>query len=245
MAHNFVPFVTALFFFFALTHASQLDLPENVTVTPHENLPEPISKDKNSILLPSERSDFESVTVAEVESVPVAEVESVPVAEVEPEKKPVNLPKTVETTEVRLESETQTVPLTFVSFRPINRHFPRRSFIPFFGRGHRCRHHHHHRRFPKPLGPRFEIPYGDDMILSGEGDRSFDPMSRGGARQIPGRWASFRHDGPRFWDMPDVAEREEMKWKRPYPHEHHWFDEERKQEEGGLLEKIRKFLDHF
>uniref|UniRef100_A0A2P2JQ28 Uncharacterized protein LOC103404356 n=1 Tax=Rhizophora mucronata TaxID=61149 RepID=A0A2P2JQ28_RHIMU len=255
MDRKFVLTFAGLFFLFTLAHSrSPLDPPGNDVITAHAtvDMPEPNSKTKNGILLPSEKPEFGSEKVVEVE----------------PEAKPSKLPETVTWPERRaepLERETQSSPLTFINFRPINRHFPRRPFIPFFRHGHRCRHHHHHlHRFAKSWGPRLngrEIPYGDDMIVPGKDNvLDFHPSSRGVARQIPRRWTSFRHDWPRFPYMHDLAEREEeMRMKRPHHHYHHRFhpheereeaegkEEIRKQEheEGGLLKKIRKFLDHF
>ncbi|KAL0725039.1 hypothetical protein Bca4012_039638 [Brassica carinata] len=52
-----------------------------------------------------------------------------------------------------------TVPVKFMNFHPINRHFPRRPLT--FNR-RPCRHHRRHELFGRGL----QIPYGNDMIFS-------------------------------------------------------------------------------
>ncbi|KFK32990.1 hypothetical protein AALP_AA6G315000 [Arabis alpina] len=56
------------------------------------------------------------------------------------------------------------VPMNFVNFHPINRHFPRRPLTTTHFNHRPC--HHHHR----------QIPYGNDMIYSDE-EKTTDPLS--------------------------------------------------------------------
>uniref|UniRef100_A0A6N2M424 Uncharacterized protein n=1 Tax=Salix viminalis TaxID=40686 RepID=A0A6N2M424_SALVM len=122
------------------------------------------------------------------------------------------------------ESFETVVPLTVVTFRPINRQFfPRRPLLPV-GPRHRCRHGH------KMMKPRF---YGNDMIVSGwkgHGLGLDDKATRGAGRQIPVKRARIS-----FFD--GVANGEEREWgykkrHQKEKHEHKW----------GLLKGIRKFL---
>lgn len=246
MAGKIIVTVTILFFLFTFGYArTPLDLPENDVMSIDALLPESNPKATDAILLPSEKPT---------------------VVEFEPETE-TKLPE-IDTAEETKETEIDSAPLKFVSFRPINRHFPRRPFPPF-RHGSRCRHHHK----IKPWAPRFngrEIPYGNDMILSGGEDVV---------------WTEFHHGGPKFSFMNDVDRREEM--KRPHHRHHHHHDrlvageveekEEREQEhehehhhhhhdrlvegereveekrerkhddehEGGLVKVFRKFLPHF
>ncbi|KAF5478111.1 hypothetical protein F2P56_004698 [Juglans regia] len=146
---------------------------------------------RTTILLPSEKHEPEFATMVSVSE----ETDS-------------NLP----------EPESNSIPLTMISIRPIDRHFPRRPFPLMFRHGHRCRHHRHPRHDQqheghefKPWGPRFpdrEVPYGNDMIVADEKDSGSNPESRGVVRQIPGRWVKFSHQEPRF-HHGDVEAREE------------------------------------
>ncbi|CAH8368694.1 unnamed protein product [Eruca vesicaria subsp. sativa] len=69
-------------------------------------------------------------------------------------------------------SDEITVPVNFMNFHPINRHFPRRPLT--FNR--RPCHHRRHELFRRGL----QIPYGNDMIFSGE-----DPSLDGVVVDIP------------------------------------------------------------
>lgn len=160
-------------------------------------------------------------------------------------------PKTIESGEELPSSETYIVdrvtltrPASFVSFRPINRHFNvQRQFglrLPL----RRCRHH------KKAMERRFhgrEVSYGNDMILSGDGSGS-DQAFRGVVRQIPAKWVRFHHHH-RHHDhdgLPEFPSEQQMFGKEQYKrHFHHYHHEEEKREEGGFMKKIRKFLNHF
>ncbi|CAN6718579.1 unnamed protein product [Malus baccata var. baccata] len=163
------------------------------------------------------------------------------------------------------ESTIETVPLTVFSFRPVNRHFPRRPFPLSFRHGRPCGHAR------RPWTPRFHggerehregesVSYGNDMIMASGDNMGFDPAFRGGVRQIPARWVNFRHGGPRF----PFRHEEEMELERPHHHHHHRhhhdhdqdrregfegmekpFREHKHEHEGGLMRKFRKFLNHF
>ncbi|KAJ6712614.1 hypothetical protein OIU79_008767 [Salix purpurea] len=134
------------------------------------------------------------------------------------------------------ESFETVVPLTVVTFRPINRQFfPRRPLMPV-GPSHRCRHGH------KMMKPRF---YGNDMIVSSWKDHGLgldDKATRGAGRQIPVKKARIS-----FFDGVAIGEEREWGYKKRHhshlqakgeegatteKHEHKW----------GLLKGIRKFL---
>ncbi|KAJ0255201.1 hypothetical protein HA466_0099930 [Hirschfeldia incana] len=63
-------------------------------------------------------------------------------------------------------SDEITVPVNFMNFHPINRHFPRRPLT--FNR-RPCR---HHRRHGELFGRGLQIPFGNDMIFSGEEEKT-------------------------------------------------------------------------
>ncbi|KAG6788229.1 hypothetical protein POTOM_004286 [Populus tomentosa] len=154
--------------------------------------------------------------------------------------------------EVRIEDKTDpgssttesietVVPLTVVTFRPINRQFfPRRPLLPLRPR-HRCRHGQ------GMMKPRF---YGNDMIVSGgkvHGHGLDDRETRGVGRQIPVKRARIS-----FFD--DVANGEQREWRYKKHHKQLQVEgEEREREEKhehkqehkwGFLKGIRKFLKH-
>ncbi|KAJ8768586.1 hypothetical protein K2173_022705 [Erythroxylum novogranatense] len=136
-----------------------------------------------------------------------------------------------------LDSEAQSVPLTIVGFRPINRRFPRRPSIQL-PRGHRCR---HFRRFNGR-----EIPYGNDMILSTTA-RHDDGVDQ--VHQIQPRWARFQHDTPKF---AYISRMNRMRWPREHRRHHVDGEEEElelkkmhKHKDGFFLRKLRKFFNHF
>lgn len=151
-------------------------------------------------------------------------------------------PETVTTEGIkRTQIETDSVPLTAATFRPINRHFVRRPFHLFRDR-RPCR--NHRRNYYQ-----FKFPYGDDMILTGGEDTVFGPLRRVD-RRIPARWTRFQDVGARFpGSRYDVEWREDM--LRPHHHHHHRHDvverdyEEREKKIGdGFMKGIRKFLEH-
>lgn len=238
MARN-LPFtvaVTALLFSFTLATARYpLDLPENDVTSHDDNLANWSDSDPKvtaTLILPSEKPESQPATAVEFESEETEHADS---------KLPEKVIGTSESIHERSETESdKTVPLTVVTFRPINRHFPRRPLIPF-RRAHRCRgSHHHHNQF-KPWGSsRFsgpqEVSYGSDMILSGGEDKGFSPV--------------FNHGGNRLSFIKD-EKREEMITRRHHNHHHdhdHEEGEEREHEhehEGGFVKGIRKFLKHF
>ncbi|PSS11320.1 Myb-related protein like [Actinidia chinensis var. chinensis] len=154
------------------------------------------------------------------------------------------------------ESETRTVdalPLTIVTFRPVNRHVPSMRAYPFRIGVRRCRHGMRPMMYPRARGG--EVPYGDDMILGGE-RRDFDPeMFHGGVRQIPARWMRFHHhhhhDHHHGEGMPafpfdrhhDMFAKQ--RFGRPFRREEEGEREEEEREEGGFMSRFRKFLNHF
>ncbi|KAF9689247.1 hypothetical protein SADUNF_Sadunf01G0072000 [Salix dunnii] len=204
--------VTVAVLFFACTVAfsrTPLDLGDDVVALPE--LPKSEQKATTVLLLPSQNPE----TAA---------------------KHPVDV-KTEDKTDPgssTTESIETVVPLTVVTFRPINRQFfPRRPLLPV-GPGHRCRHGH------KMMRPRF---YGNDMIVSGGKDHGLgldDKATRGVGRQIPVKRARIS-----FFD--DVANGEVREWRYKKRHHNHL---QAKGEEGArkhehkweLLKGIRKFL---
>lgn len=249
-------FLVALLFLFSFSHAlTPSDLPEKETNgrdLANTKFPESETKPATAILLPSEKRDSE----------PAKDFEWIP--EAAATKLPDSDGPTILANEESTEfTHSESVPLTVISFRPVNRHFPRRPFPLSFRHGHRCR---HGRRHVGPWSPRFHggerdrdaVPYGNDMILGD--DLAFDPVFRGLPRQIPPRWGSFRHGGPRFPFRHD----DDMELERPHHHHHHRHDREHDREEfegmekprehrhehereheGGLMRKFRKFLNRF
>ncbi|KDP25310.1 hypothetical protein JCGZ_20466 [Jatropha curcas] len=234
---------TALLFLLIFADAhSPLDPPANDVVTESD------PKAAATIILPSEKPNTEP---EETEAVNKRGVELEPIKE-RPESE-------------RTETESEVVPLTVLSFRPINR-------LPLirFRRGHRCRGRRRH--INKPWGgPRFdgpqEISYGKDMILSGDEDLGFDRMSLGRARPIPMRWTRFNHGGHRFSLINDEQrgegihdrphhpnhhhdeELEEKRHEHEHEHEHHGYhphDEELEEEshDHEELEEKRHYHEH-
>lgn len=137
------------------------------------------------------------------------------------------------------------VPVNFVNFHPINRHFPRRPLTtaPF---NHRPCHHHHSRH------EGFQIPYGNDMIFSGE-EKTTDTLSDGVVTDIPaikmlvGPLEETKHHPSREIDNSGEVEAEEdgsikitvtrvklIKRK----------EDGEGERENMLRRKIRKFLNH-
>ncbi|KAF3448691.1 hypothetical protein FNV43_RR09404 [Rhamnella rubrinervis] len=222
--------------FFAFSHArTPADLPVADVIT-DESLNDHL--ETATLRLPSERDESEPVTKVEW------------VRESTESKRP----ETTESFDKPDESEpSDSVPLTVISFRPINRHFPRRPFPLTFRRGHPCRHSHPQFKPWDPRPQRREVSYGNDMIVSDE--LRFKPVSHNEDQpQIPARWSTFRQVGPRFPFRHD----DEM--ERPHHHHHHRFrhhhveggeNEEREVEhehnngEGGFMMRVRKFLNHF
>ncbi|KAL1552026.1 hypothetical protein AAHA92_12874 [Salvia divinorum] len=77
------------------------------------------------------------------------------------------------------------VPLTEITFRPVNRRFHVKR---------PCRGRHHHFKFYPTMRESEPIPYGNDMILaSGENSDFEQPIFRSGGKRIPGRWTRVRN----------------------------------------------------
>ncbi|EXC63302.1 hypothetical protein L484_000045 [Morus notabilis] len=135
-------------------------------------------------------------------------------------------------------------PLTLISFRPVNRHFPRRPFPLTLRHGHRCRHH-----FMKQWGQRRPhgdiIPYGNDMILSTEDRPSFDPVLRSG---FPARWIKIRH-----MEAESAHRRgDKIYWPHhdeEHEHDHHHHEEHehdhKHERQNVFLKSFRKFMKQF
>ncbi|KAG8375089.1 hypothetical protein BUALT_Bualt10G0064100 [Buddleja alternifolia] len=159
------------------------------------------------------------------------------------------------------ESDSAAVPLTRITFRPINRRFDVRSKRP-------CR---HHSRFNNPRMK--EIPYGNDMIVaSGENSDFEDPVIHGGGRRTSGWWVRLHHhhhrhrdeDSDSDSDNEDDDRKKKMVFKR-YDHgrfdtekqlkalkemrkrfRHESEEEEEKHKKGtGFMRRVRKFLDNY
>ncbi|KAB2069750.1 hypothetical protein ES319_A08G112500v1 [Gossypium barbadense] len=240
---------TLTFLLFTFSQARFITSESQHDVTPEKSVTDfPESDPESAILLPSEKPHFEP-------------------------------PKLLDFKHDDDASGVASVPLTKISFNPVNRHFPRRPLIPFRHK-HNCR---FHKRF-MPLNPRFHqkrfISYGNDMILSDE--RSFDPESRGVVRQIEARWGSFdddgteskhhvgfmkpdhhdhehhdedhdheHHDEDHDHEHHDEEDHEEEHHHHQHHHHHrhhHRGEEERdetEEQEGGFMEKFRKYFIHF
>ncbi len=140
-------------------------------------------------------------------------------------------------------------PRTFVSFRPINRHFRvDRQFPLRYTRRRPCRH------FVKPIHSRSrEISYGNDMILSNKNnDRDLDPEVLFRDQVIPSMALRFQREnhhergGHHNEFMPKyVFAREKL--KRPFRREEEEREkkEQEERENGGFVKRFRKFLNHF
>ncbi|KAE9584892.1 hypothetical protein Lalb_Chr25g0283221 [Lupinus albus] len=128
-----------------------------------------------------------------------------------------------DTVSFSLHTEDPVVPLTFVTFRPINRHVHRNPLpLSFSLRGGKRRCRHVHRR---------EIPYGNDAIVSS--DAAVDPSNRGVVRQNPTRWVRFQ--GGARMRFPEVN-----------PSKHHLVVHHKVHEdESWFSNKIRMILNMF
>ncbi|PON45234.1 hypothetical protein PanWU01x14_260640 [Parasponia andersonii] len=230
MANKLALTFTLVCFFFAFSHAVN-DVVEELKETPFpESDPKDSTTTTANIFLPTQKPESDPVNTIEFEPESLVESEHVEKEEEVPkDSEPVN-----------------SVPLTVISFRPINdRHFPRRPFPLTFPHGHRCRHQHLRLRLRRSAwGPR---SYGDDMILSRQ-DQSSNPVF-GGVRQIPARWVKFGH-------MDEIDSPHHHHHYHHGHHRHHHDDEaehegrehEHKHDHGfgsGLLKSFRKFLNHF
>ncbi|KAF7828153.1 histidine-rich glycoprotein-like [Senna tora] len=239
---SFTLFFCLLLFFTLSSARTPLDLPD----ANHDSLSESDhnSAVPNTIFLPSDKLESES------------ESESESVTDIQSDRQNSDSKTSKPDTEVELEpleSTESAEPITVISFRPVNRHIPRRPLPLSFRLGHRCRHGHEFKPW-NPRLPRRQIPYGNDMILSNGEDRSFDlNMPDGGVRQIPVRWTRFRRVDPRFSDetrmeRSDVMRRPHFHHHHDHDHDHdhhHFHEHERDHDDDGVMKRIRKFLQHF
>lgn len=155
------------------------------------------------------------------------------------------------------------VPLTEITFRPVNRRFHLRSKRP-------CRHHF---KFYPTVRENEEISYGNDMILSSGENSDFEqPIARGAGKRIPGRWMRMHHhhrlrrhrdeDSDVDSDSEDEEEEDRVKKVVFKRYDYDRFDREKKlkklrkhfrvrneepeqKKKGGFMIRVRKFLDHY
>lgn len=214
-----------LFFLFAFSGAHlQVYSTEN-DVTDHDSSKSmPVTDSNPAILLPSEKPESADESAS-------AEIEAANVD--------------------NLVHVTLTEPGTFVSFRPINRHFRvNRQFPLRYTRRRPCRH------FVKPVNPRSrEISYGNDMILSNNNnDRDLDPEVLFRDQVIPSMALRFPRENHHHHHRGDhrnefmpkyVFAREKL--KRPFRREEEEREkkEQEERENGGFVKRFRKFLNHF
>lgn len=118
-----------------------------------------------------------------------------------------------------------TMPLNFVNFHPINRHFPRRPLTttaPF-------------KRPPchELWGPGLQISYGNDMIFSGEEEKATGTdvvvADIPAIKILVGSFPSEEDDGSKKITVKLVKRKEE---------------DEKNYYKGMIKRKIRKFLNH-
>ncbi|CAJ1964956.1 unnamed protein product [Sphenostylis stenocarpa] len=148
-----------------------------------------------------------------------------PVSEPKPQSEPVNRPQPKtqhDTVSFTIES-IDPVPLTFLRFRPVNRHvhYDRPFPLPLsLHSGHRrCRHGH-----------RLQIPYGNDAIL----------LDNAAARRIHPHWVPV-HTASK---MRDLATAERADSVREHRH-HHGENHHQHRTENWFAKKIREFLNLF
>ena len=239
-------FLCFLFFLFTFSSARSpfyttmidIDHANHDSFSLHEK--NPPHDDANSILLSSEKPEFEPATLIQLEP----ETETTNSKTPEPKAKP------IESKEVPKESSkasNRDAHFTAFSFRPIDPRIPRRPLPLSFRVGHRCHHNHHYKPW-KPRHPRREITRRNDVTLNNvELDKKFDKVVRDWVRrQVPAEWMRPRHIEPMFSREPNMAlDRREL-WKRIYLRRHH-HDHRHKAEnkDTGLMKRIRKFLNHF
>lgn len=247
--------VAVICFLFSIAHARiPADRPGYDVIQADPSTTLPGSDDKAFIMLPSDK--LESKSAAEV-NLPDALTDF----------KHETDSNFVESVQATHENEGDAVelsrPLTYVSFRPINRHFHHMQFRgPFpFRFPRRCHHNHFNGEGPRHM--RRVVPYGDDMLVAGD-EMKFDPAVRGMMRQNAKRFQihempefPFKHDdvfhgdfekmGPHHHHHQHHHEEEERGFMKGFrkPHHHRREEEEEENEEGGFMEKFRKFLNHF
>jgi len=148
-----------------------------------------------------------------------------PFSEPKPQSEPVNRPEpkpqhgTVSFTVDTIDP----VPLTFLRFRPINRHFHhlRSSPLPLSLRSGRRRCHNGHR---------LQIPYGNDAIV----------LDNASARRIHPRWVTVHADA----ETRALATAERVDSVREHHHRGEIHHHHHHREENSFAKKIRKFLNH-
>ncbi|KAL9319653.1 hypothetical protein ACSQ67_011492 [Phaseolus vulgaris] len=151
-----------------------------------------------------------------------------PFPEPKPQSEPLNSPepKTQDGTVSFTVATIDPVPLTFLRFRPINRHFHHvhPSALPLSLRsGHRrCRHGHGH-------GHGLQIPYGNDAIV----------LDKASARRIHPRWVTVHADA----EVRSLTTAERFDSVREHHHRGQIHHQHR--EENSFAKKIRKFLNLF
>ncbi|KAI9108354.1 hypothetical protein K1719_020545 [Acacia pycnantha] len=211
MAADFASFTVLFCLLCFSTLSTAVDLPA-IDQTSHDLLRESNTNSDaaDAIFLPSERLESESVPVAESQpeisdskiSKPDSEVETL---------------KPMESSEV-----SDSLPITTISFRPINRHMPWRPMRFPARSGHRCRHNHKFKPW-NPRLPRHQIPYGNDMILSNGQENNFDVLPDDRVPKIPMRWTRF---GRFESDEPGMERIKEVMMRRyRYHHERDHDDE--------------------
>lgn len=178
---------------------------------------------------------------------------SLPLAEAMPA---VRLPsEPVKTGTVSNAAVANSVPLTKVTFRPVNRRFR-------VGSKHPCR--HQFKIYPT-LREIEEFPFGDDMIVpSGENSDFEDPVLHGEGRRFRRRWVRLHHHHDEDSDSDDDEDEERIKkifkrydydrfdrekklkvLKKMRKHFRHQNEEKEREKKGGFMKRVRKFLDHY
>ncbi|KAK8618061.1 hypothetical protein V6N13_115936 [Hibiscus sabdariffa] len=129
---------TVILLLFTLSHARFLTAESDHDVTPDKTLSD-LPESTTTILLPSERSDFEPTKLLDFKHGDASETDS----------------------------GIGSVPLTKIRFHPLIIHFPRRPMFPFRQK-HDCRFHKRFRPLNPRFHQKRFISYGNDMILSHE-----------------------------------------------------------------------------
>jgi hypothetical protein len=142
-------------------------------------------------------------------------------------------------------SDEVTIPVNFMNFHPINRHFPRRPLMtsPFHHHHRPCHHHHRHELFGRGI----QISYGNDMIFSSEEkttstERSsdvdipavtmlVDPFASEMTKPSPGEVEAEEEDGSMKIIVKFIKRKEEG-------------EDDKEKYKGLFRRKIRKFLNH-
>ncbi|KAL1532770.1 hypothetical protein AAHA92_32739 [Salvia divinorum] len=124
-------------------------------------------------------------------------------------------------------ADVSAVPMTKITFRPVNRHFLKRP----------CRHHF---KFYPTMRDNQQIPYGNDMLIaSGENSDFKQHVGHGGGKRIPGRWMRMHHHHLRYRrgedsDSDNEEEDDRVKKVMFKRYDYNRFDREKK------LKKLRQ-----